>query len=112
MAEIPLVWLMIVKIAALLTSGISFHDDMIMIRCSKWNSFHTVIGNVSKVAKVEVEQNLLQKLSRRCAVSIWFGSEEYKRFKVKAMSEEEGLKIAEKLGYSISLRKEKLDNGG
>ena len=112
MAEIPLVWLVIVKIAALLTSGISFHDDMIMIRCSKWNSFHTVIGNVGKVAKVEIEQNLLQKMSKRCAVSIWFGSEEYKRFKVKAMNEEEAIKIAEKLGYEITLRKEKLDNGG
>ncbi|MBQ1518308.1 MAG: PH domain-containing protein [Ruminococcus sp.] len=99
MAEIPLAWFIIVKIAALLTSGISFYDDSIIIRCSQWNSFHTVVGEKEKVAKVEIEQNLLQKLSRRCAVSIWFGSEEYKRFKVKAISENDGRKIAEKLGY-------------
>lgn len=105
MAEIPLVWLIIVKIAALLTSSISFYDDRIMIRCSKWHSFHTVVGDRKRVAKVEIEQNLLQKISRRCAVSIWFGSEEYKRFKVKAISEEDGLKIAEKLGCEITLRK-------
>lgn len=109
MAEIPLIWHIIVKIAALLTSGVTFYDDRIMIRCSKWNRFHTVIGDNKRVAKVEIEQNLLQKISRRCAVSIWFGSEEYKRFKVKAMKEEDGLKIAEKLGYNVVLRNKKLD---
>lgn len=105
MAEIPLIWHIIVKLAALLTSEISFSGDKIMIRCSKWNSFHTVAGDRKRVAKVEIEQNLLQKLSKRCAVSIWFGSEEYKRFKVKAMGEADALKIAEKLGYDIVLGK-------
>ena len=103
MAEIPLVWFIIVKIAALLTSGITFYNDSILIRCSKWNSFHTVVGDRDNVVKVEIEQNLLQKISKRCAVSIWFGSEEYKRYKVKALSEADGLKIAETLGYSVKL---------
>ena len=105
MAEIPLVWFIIVKAAALLTSGITFYEDSIMIRCSKWNKFHTVVGGLKNVAKVEVEQNLLQRMSKRCAVSIWFGSEEYKRYKVKALSEADGLKIAETLGYEIKLKK-------
>ena len=103
MAEIPLVWFIIVKIAALLTSGITFYNDSILIRCSKWNSFHTVVGDRDNVVKVEIEQNLLQKISKRCAVSIWFGSEEYKRYKVKALNEADGLKIAETLGYSVKL---------
>ena len=105
MAEIPLVWFIIVKAAALFTSGITFYEDSIMIRCSKWNKFHTVVGGLKNVAKVEVEQNLLQRMSKRCAVSIWFGSEEYKRYKVKSLSEEDGLKIAETLGYDIKLKK-------
>ena len=107
MAEIPLIWFIIVKAAALLTSGITFYDDSILIRCSKWNSFHTVVGDRKNVVKVEVEQNLLQRMSKRCAVSIWFGSEEYKRYKVKALSEADGLKIAETLGCGISLRNSK-----
>ena len=73
----------------------------------KCNSFHTVVGDRKNVVKVEVEQNLLQRMSKRCAVSIWFGSEEYKRYKVKALSEADGLKIAETLGCGISLRNSK-----
>lgn len=105
MAEIPLVWLIIVKTAALFTSGITFYDDSILIRCCKLNSFHTVVGDRRNVVKCEIEQNLFQKMSRRCAVSIWFGSEEYKRYKVKSLSEEDGLKIAETLGYDIKIGK-------
>ena len=101
MLEIPSVWLVIVKTAALLTSGISLYDDKIMIRCSKWTKFYTVIGERKNVSKIELEQNLLQKISGRCAVSIWFGSEEYKRFKVRAMSEKDGKKIAEMLECSL-----------
>ena len=53
-------------------------------------------------SKVELEQNLLQRISGRCAVSIWFGSEEYKRFKVRAMNENDGIKIAKLLDCGLS----------
>ena len=102
MLEIPSVWLVIVKLAALFTSGISIYDDKIMIRCSKWTKFYTVIGDRNNVSKVELEQNLLQRISGRCAVSIWFGSEEYKRFKVRAMNENDGIKISKLLDCGLS----------
>ncbi len=102
MLEIPSVWLVIVKLAALFTSGISIYDETVMVRCSKWTKFYTVIAGRDNVAKIELEQNVLQKISGRCAVSIWFGSEEYKRFKVKAMSAADGVKIAEMLECGLS----------
>lgn len=101
MLEIPAVWFIIVKFVALLTSGISIYDDKIMVRCSVWTGFHTIIAGRDRVAKLAIEQNYLQKLSKRCAVCIWFEGEEHKMYKVKAMSVRDTVKIAEMLEYDI-----------
>ncbi|WP_297955987.1 PH domain-containing protein [uncultured Ruminococcus sp.] len=102
MFEIPAVWFIIVKFVALLTSGVALYDDKIMIRCSAWTRFHTVVSDRRKIVKMELEQNLLQALSGRCAMSIWFEGEEHKRFKIKAMKADEVRKIADILGYKLA----------
>ena len=104
MFEIPAVWFIIVKFVALLTSGVALYDDKIMIRCSAWTRFHTVVSDRRKIVKMELEQNLLQALSGRCAMSIWFEGEEHKRFKIKAMKADEVRKIADILGYKLAER--------
>jgi uncharacterized membrane protein YdbT with pleckstrin-like domain len=101
MLEIPAVWFIIVKFVALMTSGVALYEDKIMIRCSSWTKFHTVVSDKSKVVKIELEQNLLQAMSGRCAMSIWFEGEEHKRFKIKAMKAEEVRKIAKIIGYKL-----------
>ena len=101
MLEIPAVWFVVVKFVALMTSGVALYDDKIMIRCSKWTKFHTVVSSREKIVKLELEQNLLQALSGRCALSIWFEGEEHKRFKIKAMNAADARKIARILGYNI-----------
>ena len=101
MLEIPVVWFIIVKFVALLTSGVAFYEDKIIIRCSKWTKFHTVVSMREKVVKLELEQNLLQAMSGRCAFSIWFEGEEHTRYKIKAMRADEVRKIAESLDYKI-----------
>lgn len=104
MLEIPAVWFVIVKFVALLTSGIALYDDKIMVRCSIWTRFHTVVSEREKIVKLELEQNLLQAMSGRCAMSIWFEGEEHKRFKIKAMKADDVRKIAEILGYKLGDR--------
>ena len=101
MLEIPAVWFIIVKFVALLTSGVALYDDKIMIRCSVWTRFHTVVSEREKIVKIELEQNLLQAMSGRCAMSIWFEGEEHKRFKIKAMKANDVRKIADILGYKL-----------
>ena len=101
MLEIPAVWFIIVKFVALMTSGVALYEDKIMIRCSSWTRFHTVVSDKNKVVKIELEQNLLQAMSGRCAMSIWFEGEEHKRFKIKAMKAEEVRKIAKIIGYDL-----------
>ena len=102
MLEIPAVWFIIVKFVALLTSGVALYDDKIMIRCSAWTRFHKVVSERDKIVKMELEQNLLQALSGRCAMSIWFEGEEHRRFKIKAMKASDVRKIADILGYELA----------
>lgn len=99
MFEIPAVWFIIVKFVALMTSGVAFHEDKILVRCSMWTRFHTVVSDKEKVVKIELQQNLLQARSGKCSMSIWFGGEEHKRFRIKAMKAEEVRRIAAELGY-------------
>ena len=101
MLEIPAVWFVIVKLVALMTSGVAIFDDKIIIRCSKWTKFHTVVSSREKIAKLEFEQNLLQALSGRCALSIWFEGEEHRKFKIKAMKVKDARKIAHIIGYKV-----------
>ena len=101
MLEIPAVWFIIVKFVALLTSGVALYDDKIMIQCSTWTRFHSVVSERDKIVKIELEQNLLQAMSGRCAMSIWFEGEEHRRFKIKAMKADDVRKIAAQLGYKL-----------
>lgn len=102
MLEIPTIWFIIVKFVALMTSGVAFYDDKIMIRCATWTSFHTVVSELDKIVKIELVQSYLQVFSGRCSMSIWFEGEEHKRFKIKAMKVEEVKKIEKIIGYKIS----------
>ena len=102
MLEIPAVWMIIVKFMALMTSGVTLYDDKIMIRCSSWTKFHTVVSERDKVVKVELGQNCLQAKHGRCSMSIWFEGEEHKRFKIKAMRVKDVKEIEKILSYQIS----------
>lgn len=104
MLEIPLVWLVLVKTVAMLTSGISFHDGRIILRCAKWAAFHTVIADRSNIVKAELRQSLLQKPSKKCNVLIWFCGESSSCYMVRSLKLSEGMEIMEALGYDVSLK--------
>lgn len=93
MAEIPLTWLTMVKTVTLCTSGLSIYDDRIVLRCSKGTSFHTVIAQREKVVMVQIKQNILQKIFKKCQVVIWLSGESRSRYKVKSLTAEQGIEI-------------------
>lgn len=101
MLEIPLVWLVLVKTVALFTSGISVDEERILIRCSKWTAFHTVIADRSSIVKAELRQSLLQKPGKKCNIIIWFCGESSSSYMVRAISLRDGIKIMKTLGYDI-----------
>ena len=104
MLEIPIVWLIAVKLTAFFTSGISVYDDKIMVRCSKMTGFHTVVAECSKLVKFEIRQNIFQQIGGKCNVVLWFGGEERSHFKVKAMRVADVKKISEMLGYETGTK--------
>ena len=94
MGEIPLVWLTIVKFAALFRSGITIDGDKIIVRCTKMTAFHTVIAENKKAVIVEVIQTPFQRIAnKQCHLRIWFTAESTSRFTVKAISVKDAEKI-------------------
>ncbi|MBR1591945.1 MAG: PH domain-containing protein [Ruminococcus sp.] len=108
MLEIPCVWLIAVKTAALLTSGVSVYDGKIVFRCSKINKFHTVIAERNHMIKFEIHQNIFQKISRKCDIIFWFCGETHSRFRIKAIYVGDAKKLAEIMEYSLESKSSRL----
>jgi len=86
MLAIPSVWLTVIRITALCTSGISIYDDKIILRCSKWTSFHTVVAERKNIVKFEIKQTVFQKYTNKnCRVSVWLCGETKARYTVRAL---------------------------
>jgi len=102
MAEIPAVWYLIVRFAALFTSGISIADDIVFVRYSKGFDFFTIIGEKSKLVKLDVRQNLFQKyISKKCTLGFFFHGEMAVRHYVRAVKYNDAIEIAKKLGMEV-----------
>ncbi len=97
MAYIPLVWLVMVKTAALFTSGITVYSDKIVLRSVVGTVFHTVTAKRENIAMVQVNRNIIQRIFRKCTVVIWFTGETPSRYKVKGLWLKDSRKIAEML---------------
>jgi len=101
MLEIPSIWLISVKMVALYTSGISLYDDKIVVRCSKWTSFHTVVADRRNVVKIDIQQSIFQLFNGRCSIHLWFCGEIATRYIVRSVSLEDALRIASMLGFDM-----------
>lgn len=99
MAYIPLVWLVLVKVAALCTSGITVYSDRIILRCVTGTKFHTVTAKRNNVTMVQINRNIIQRIFRKCTIVIWFTGETPSPYKVKGIWHRDGIKIAEMLKY-------------
>lgn len=103
MTEIPALWMIAVKITALLTSGISVSGDKIVVRYSAGIGFHTIIAERSRLVKYEITQTPFQRISKKCTVSFSFNGAEGNRHYVKAIS----LGDAEKIKALLDKRRKK-----
>ena len=101
MLEIPVLWLITVKMVALLTSGVYMDQKKIVFRCSHWTAFHTVIADKENVVQVRVYQSFLQKFSRRCNLCVWFCGESTSKYYIRALRLRDGIRIVKLLGHDI-----------
>lgn len=93
MAAIPSVWMLIIKIFALITTGITIEDNFICIRYSRFFAFHTVLADKKKLVKVQIIQNPIQKKIGRCRLDFYFSSETPRKNKIHGIN----IKDAEKV---------------
>ena len=96
MAEIPFIWLIIVKIVAHFTTGITVEDDFCCIRYSRFYAFHTILADKSKLVKIQVFQDVIDEKIGRCRLDFYFNSELTKVNKVKGLKIKDAKKIIEK----------------
>lgn len=100
MAEIPFVWLFIIKIIALYTSGITIEDDFCCIRYSRFYAFHTILADKDKLVKIQLIQNPFDKKLGRCRLDFYFNTEVPKNNKVKGIRIQDAKRILEKFEFS------------
>lgn len=98
MSEIPSLWMMIVKIIALITTGISIENEFICIRYSRFFAFHTVLADRKKLVKAQIVQNPIQKKLGRCRLEFYFNSEIPKKNKLNGINLKDAEKVLKILG--------------
>lgn len=99
MAEIPLLWLIIVKLVAFGTTGITMEDDFCCIRYSRFYAFHTILADKSKLVKIQIFQDVIDEKFGRCRLDFYFNSEVTKVNKVKGLNIKDAKRIIEKFNF-------------
>jgi len=72
MAQIPTIWYVIIRLGALLTSGVNVEDDSIQISYARGFKFHTVIGKCEDLAKVVIRQSPTDIIWKKCRMTFYF----------------------------------------
>ena len=95
MAEIPAVWLLLVKIVSYFTSGFGFDGQTLALRYSSGYAFHTVAVPMGKVAELRIRQSAFQQRAGYCDVVVYTSAETPVRHKVPnlRLSDLQALKI-------------------
>ena len=104
MAEIPVIWLIIVRLTSLFTSGISIRDGKIAVKYSRGFAFHTVIAEQSRLVKISAIQTPFQRIYHKCNLGFYFNGEQSQRHYVRAIKITDAEIIAEKLNYHIEFK--------
>ena len=93
--------MIMVKIYAIFTSGVTIEESQIIIHCSRWTTFHTVIAERGNIVKMELDQTIFQRFNRKCSLSVWLSGESVSKYTIQAMNLSDCLRIAEMLDYNI-----------
>lgn len=95
MAEIPSVYLLIVKIAAKFTSGIGVGEGTVTLKYCKFSQFHAVIVPKSRIAYVRIRRSLFQRVGKCCDVWVYTRGERAARHRIRGINVDEAEKFAE-----------------
>lgn len=79
MLFIPIVWKLIIQIAAFGTTGLSISEERVCVRYCNWTTFHTIIADTDTIVKVRIHRHIWQRFSGKCHVMIYFQAEVMRR---------------------------------
>ncbi len=85
MLEIPSVYLLAVKIAAKLSTGIGTGDETLTVRYCRAYQFHTVIVPKARVAYIKIRRTPFQQVGGLCDVVIYTRGERVQGHKVRGV---------------------------
>ena len=85
-AEIPLVYLLIVKLCAKFTTGIGIGDGMVTLKYCQFYQFHTVIVPKNKIVYVRLSQTIFQRFGKVCDVFVYTRGERASRHRIRGIS--------------------------
>ena len=100
MIAIVSTWLLIVKLNALFTTGISYEKDNFTLRYSVLFNFHTILVPKDKIVKVKITQSIFQKCTKSCDVRIYTTNEFIKPHWIMALNLQETLDLMKSSGFS------------
>lgn len=89
MLEIPTLWLVVVKLGAWLTTGVSLQGNCLCIRYCRGFGFHTILADTSRLAKVSVQISLFQRLNHKCDVRFYFHDQLARAHPVLGLSQQD-----------------------
>ena len=95
MAEIPSIYLLVVKIAAKYTTGVSAGENTVTLKYCKFSQFHTIIVPKSRIACVRVRRTPFQKLGKCCDLWIYTRGEHAVKHRIRGIVLSDAEKFAE-----------------
>ncbi|MCD8006010.1 MAG: PH domain-containing protein [Oscillospiraceae bacterium] len=100
-AEIPAIWLIIVKTLAIFKTGIAVNGDYITMRYSSFYTFHTVVVPKDRIVKVMIKQTYLQNLTGNCSAVIYTASSGISKHVITGLRLNRALAFFEKNGVDL-----------
>ncbi len=108
-AEIPAVWLAVIKTFSMFTTGIGMSENHLIMKYSKRYSFHTVIAPKDKVTKVVLRQSVPQHLSGSCTAIIYTASDSKVRHYVYGLRLDKALRFFDSNGFDLYFNENPVD---
>lgn len=96
MLEIPSVYLLAVKIAAKMSTGIGVGRDTLTVKYCRAYKFHTIIVPKGRVAYVKIHRTPFQRVGDCCDVIIYIRGERVSKHRLRGILVVEAEKFAEK----------------
>ena len=100
-AEIPAIWLAVVKTLSLFITGIGMTDGHIIMSYARLYGFHTVIAPKSRITKVVIRQSIPQHMSGTCTAIIYTASDAKVKHRIYGLKLDKALNFFDKNGFDL-----------